>query len=58
MRHTGLSGRALTCTMACVFSSKTVTMDGERVVLDIPRDRHGQFDPTLIPPESGTCRQA
>ena len=49
MRHTGLSGRALTYTMACVFSSKTVTMDGERVVLDIPRDRHGQFDPTLIP---------
>ena len=30
-------------------SSKTVTMDGERVGLDIPRDRHGQFDPTLIP---------
>ena len=30
-------------------SSKTVTMDGERVVLDIPRDRHGQIDPTLIP---------
>lgn len=31
------------------YSSKTVTMDDDRVVLDIPRDRHGQFDPTLIP---------
>ena len=30
-------------------SPKTVTMDDDRVVLDIPRDRHGQFDPTLIP---------
>ena len=30
-------------------SSKTVTMDDDRVTLDIPRDRHGQFDPTLIP---------
>lgn len=30
-------------------SSKTVTMDEEQVVLDIPRDRHGQFDPALIP---------
>lgn len=30
-------------------SSKTVTMDDDRVVLDIPRDRHGQFDPALIP---------
>lgn len=30
-------------------SSKTVTMADDRVVLDIPRDRHGQFDPTLIP---------
>lgn len=31
------------------YSSKTVLMDDDRVVLDIPRDRHGQFDPTLIP---------
>ena len=30
-------------------SSKTVTMDDDQVVLDIPRDRHGQFDPALIP---------
>ncbi len=30
-------------------SSKTVTLDDDRVVLDIPRDRHGQFDPALIP---------
>jgi putative transposase len=30
-------------------SSKTVTMSDDRVVLDIPRDRHGQFDPALIP---------
>lgn len=30
-------------------SAKTVTMDDDRVVLDIPRDRHGQFDPALIP---------
>lgn len=31
------------------FSQKTVTMAEDRVVLDIPRDRHGQFDPALIP---------
>src|SRR5690554_2849438 len=31
------------------YSSKTVTMAEDRVVLDIPRDRHGQFDPALIP---------
>src|SRR5699024_4153624 len=30
-------------------SSKTVTMADDRVILDIPRDRHGQFDPALIP---------
>ncbi|MBL0933080.1 MAG: transposase, partial [Alphaproteobacteria bacterium] len=30
-------------------SAKTVQFAEERVVLDIPRDRHGQFDPTLIP---------
>lgn len=30
-------------------SSKTVTLDDGRVLLDIPRDRHGQFDPALIP---------
>ena len=30
-------------------SSKTVTMDDDRVVLDVPRDRQGQFDPALIP---------
>jgi len=29
-------------------SPKTVTTDDGRVVLDIPRDRHGQFDPALI----------
>ena len=31
------------------YTQKTVTMADDRVVLDIPRDRHGQFDPTLIP---------
>ena len=31
------------------FSPKTVTMADDRVVLDIPRDRNGQFDPQLIP---------
>jgi len=31
------------------YSSKTVTMAEDRVVLDIRRDRHGQFDPALIP---------
>jgi len=30
-------------------STKTVQFAEERVVLDIPRDRHGQFDPALIP---------
>ncbi|MEM7255354.1 MAG: IS256 family transposase [Pseudomonadota bacterium] len=29
-------------------SSKTVDTGSERVVLDIPRDRHGRFDPVLI----------
>ena len=29
-------------------SSKTVDTGSERVVLDIPRDRHGRFDPILI----------
>lgn len=31
------------------YSQKSVTLADERVVLDIPRDRHGQFDPLLIP---------
>jgi putative transposase len=31
------------------YSQKTVTMADDRVVLDIPRDRNGQFDPLLIP---------
>ncbi len=31
------------------YSPKTVMADDGRVVLDIPRDRHGQFDPALIP---------
>lgn len=31
------------------YSPKTVTMDDDRVILDIPRDRHGNFDPALIP---------
>lgn len=30
------------------YSQKTVTMADDRVVLDIPRDRNGQFDPLLI----------
>lgn len=30
-------------------SPKTVITGDGRVVLDIPRDRHGQFDPALIP---------
>lgn len=30
-------------------SPKTVITDDGRVILDIPRDRHGQFDPALIP---------
>jgi len=30
-------------------SVKTVRFAEEHVVLDIPRDRHGQFDPALIP---------
>lgn len=30
-------------------SAKTVDTGSERVVLDIPRDRHGRFDPALIP---------
>lgn len=30
-------------------SPKTVTTSDGRIVLDIPRDRHGQFDPALIP---------
>ena len=29
-------------------SPKTVDTGSERVVLDIPRDRHGRFDPVLI----------
>lgn len=29
-------------------SSKTVDTGSERIVLDIPRDRHGRFDPVLI----------
>lgn len=29
-------------------SPKTVDTGAERVVLDIPRDRHGRFDPALI----------
>jgi len=29
-------------------SAKTVDTGSERVVLDIPRDRHGRFDPVLI----------
>ena len=31
------------------YSQKSVTMADDRVVLDIPRDRNGQFDPLLIP---------
>ena len=31
------------------YSQKSVTMVDDRVVLDIPRDRNGQFDPLLIP---------
>lgn len=31
------------------YSQKSVTLADDRVVLDIPRDRHGQFDPLLIP---------
>ena len=31
------------------YSRKSVTMADDRVVLDIPRDRNGQFDPLLIP---------
>ncbi len=31
------------------YSHKSVTLADDRVVLDIPRDRHGQFDPLLIP---------
>ncbi len=31
------------------YSQKAVTLSDDKVVLDIPRDRHGQFDPTLIP---------
>jgi putative transposase len=31
------------------YSQKAVTMADDRVVLDIPRDRNGQFDPLLIP---------
>ena len=29
-------------------SQKTVTTDSDRIVLDIPRDRNGTFDPLLI----------
>jgi putative transposase len=29
-------------------SPKTVTMDSGKMVLDIPRDRNGSFDPVLI----------
>jgi len=31
------------------YSQKSVTLADERVVLDIPRDRNGPFDPLLIP---------
>lgn len=31
------------------YSQKAVTMSDDKVVLNIPRDRNGQFDPTLIP---------
>jgi putative transposase len=31
------------------YSQKSVTLADDRVVLDIPRDRNGQFDPLLIP---------
>jgi len=31
------------------YSHKSVTLADDRVVLDIPRDRNGQFDPLLIP---------
>jgi putative transposase len=31
------------------YSQKSVTMADDRVVLNIPRDRNGQFDPLLIP---------
>ena len=31
------------------YSQKSVTMADGRVVLDIPRDRNGQFDQLLIP---------
>ncbi|MCE7509563.1 IS256 family transposase [Alloalcanivorax xenomutans] len=31
------------------YSRKSVTMADDQVVLDIPRDRNGQFDPLLIP---------
>jgi putative transposase len=30
------------------YSQKSVTMADDRVVLDIPRERNGQFDPPLI----------
>ena len=29
-------------------SPKTVDTGAERIILDIPRDRHGRFDPVLI----------
>lgn len=31
------------------YSHMSVTLDDERVVLDIPRDRNGPFDPLLFP---------
>jgi putative transposase len=31
------------------YSQTSVTMADDRLVLDIPRDRNGQFDPLLIP---------
>ena len=34
-------------------SRKTVDTGSERIVLDIPRDRQGQFDPVLI----GKCQR-
>lgn len=31
------------------YSQKSVTMADDRVVVEIPRDRNGHFDPLLIP---------
>jgi putative transposase len=46
--HLGADSERAACNHRNGSSPKTVDTGTERVVLDIPRDRHGRFDPVLI----------